>query len=621
LQCATIIIQYIFFTNQFKIKKMKQILFSIVLLLIIGMANAQYKELVWSDEFDYTGLPNTQKWSYDVGGSGWGNNELQYYTENRTENARVENGTLIIEARKESFGGMNYTSARLVTRNKGDWKYARIEVRAKVAGGRGTWPAIWMLPTYWEYGSWPASGEIDIMEYVGYDPTKIHGTVHTQAFNHSIGTQVGTSYPLSDAETNFHVYTLDWSETKIDLYVDENKYFTFNSSSEWEKWPFNKTFHLLLNVAIGGNWGGAQGVDDNIFPTRMVVDYVRVYQDAAPIDIVGNEFVKKNETSLTYSAANIVGGNYVWSVPSDAQIIEGQGTNSIKVNWGQTEGDVKLVFTKDEFNQTYTKTVKLIVEPSGDNYSIHNFENQNIENIKAAESTENTFTFSVEQNSLKVKYDVQNAAAPPYFTIEFDRPIDMSNLSELAFDMKTFNLSNSVILRADLVDASGRKTDATPVFSIYSVNNDGNFHTYQRDFTGHWITTLPYGGTVDKSRIVKAIFYVNYGVYGKNNKQDSLWFDNIQIRKASTGVEKIEKNSIFSLYPNPCQDFIKISMSENAGNDEIITEIYAIDGQIIHSQKNYEPEFLIQLLNFEKGNYFIKIKYKNKIYIHKIIKI
>ncbi|MEJ2503896.1 MAG: glycoside hydrolase family 16 protein, partial [Gemmatimonadota bacterium] len=138
---------------------------------------------VWADEFDTPGLPDTLRWSYDVGGHGWGNEELQYYTEARQANARVEDGHLIIEARRDSVGGREYSSARLVTKGKGDWQYGRFEARAKLPSGRGTWPAIWMLPTEWRYGGWPESGEIDIMEHVGHDPDVVHATVHTGAYN------------------------------------------------------------------------------------------------------------------------------------------------------------------------------------------------------------------------------------------------------------------------------------------------------------------------------------------------------------------------------------------------------------------------------------------------------
>jgi len=148
-------------------------------------------KLVWSDEFSRDGQPDPSKWSYDVGGHGWGNNELQYYAESRLKNARVENGNLIIEAHKESVQGSQYSSARLVTKGKGEWTYGRIEVRAKLPSGRGTWPAIWMLASQNSYGDgyWPDNGEIDIMEHVGFDPDVIHASVHTLAYNHTIGTQ------------------------------------------------------------------------------------------------------------------------------------------------------------------------------------------------------------------------------------------------------------------------------------------------------------------------------------------------------------------------------------------------------------------------------------------------
>lgn len=258
----------------------------VAILLASGIASAQSWELVWSDEFDYSGLPDPQKWSFDVDGNSWawGNNELQNYTSESSNNAWVENGNLIIEARKEEYthpGGptRDYTSARLRTMDKGDWLYGRVEVRAKLPGGRGTWPAIWMLPTDWEYGDWPSSGEIDIMEYVGYDPGKIHWTVHTEAFNHTLGTQVGESGLFNGPETSFYTYAIEWFPDRIDFLVDDQVCFTFEKQDgyTYREWPFDKRFHLLLNIAVGGNWGGVQGVDDNIFPVRMEVDFVRVY--------------------------------------------------------------------------------------------------------------------------------------------------------------------------------------------------------------------------------------------------------------------------------------------------------------------------------------------------------
>jgi beta-glucanase (GH16 family) len=238
-------------------------------------------ELVWSDEFDYTGAPDPRKWTCEVGGNGWGNNELEYYTNGG--NVRVENGKMIIEARHETFQNRDVTSTRIITKNKGDWLYGKVEVAAKIPAGLGSWPAIWMLPTDWAYGDWPQSGEIDIMEHVGYDYNTIHTTVHTGAYNHTLGTQKGKSARYKNVDTEFHVYSIEWLPDKIRFFVDGNEQFVFDPSmlitaATYRHWPFDKRFHLLLNVAFGGDWGGAKGVDYDILPVSMEIDYVRVYQ-------------------------------------------------------------------------------------------------------------------------------------------------------------------------------------------------------------------------------------------------------------------------------------------------------------------------------------------------------
>ncbi|WP_051189792.1 glycoside hydrolase family 16 protein [Daejeonella oryzae] len=233
---------------------------------------------VWADEFDYAGLPNSSKWGYDIGGDGWGNNELQYYT-NSLNNIAVENGIMTITARKENMNGREYTSARLVSKGKGDFLYGRFEVKAKLPSGKGTWPAIWMLPTEWAYGGWPKSGEIDIMEHVGYDQNKVHITVHTEAYNHSIGTQKSATKIIPGASTDFHTYRVDWTPYSVKGFIDGEQIYQFvNEGKGSAVWPFDKKFHLLLNVAFGGNWGGAQGVDPAVLPQKMEVDYVRVYK-------------------------------------------------------------------------------------------------------------------------------------------------------------------------------------------------------------------------------------------------------------------------------------------------------------------------------------------------------
>ncbi len=186
---------------------------------------------------------------------------------------------MTITAIKEPTAGKEYSSARLTTQRKGDWKYCKVEVRAKVPEGRGTWPAIWMLPTENKYGSWPKSGEIDIMEHVGFNPGMVFSTAHTERFNHTKGTQVGQQIKLQTATTEFHVYTTEWDENEIRSYVDGEHYFTFfNNGEGFESWPFDQSFHLILNLAIGGNLGGKEGIDDSGFPYKYQIDYVRVYQ-------------------------------------------------------------------------------------------------------------------------------------------------------------------------------------------------------------------------------------------------------------------------------------------------------------------------------------------------------
>ncbi len=264
----------------YKLLVMKN-LFQILILsfcstFVFAQQNAPAKQL-WADEFEVDGAPDTSKWAFNIGDNGWGNNELQYYTD-ELQNVRIENGKLIIEAHADPSKAKGYTSARLVTKGKETWTYGYVEVKAKLPKGVGTWPAIWMLSETNPYGGWPKSGEIDIMEHVGYDPSVIHGTVHTEAFNHSIGTDVGQVKTIADFNTEFHTYAIDWKRNKIDFYIDNELYFTFtNSERSTAEWPFDHPFHMILNLAVGGNWGGQKGVDPSIWPQRMEIDYVRIF--------------------------------------------------------------------------------------------------------------------------------------------------------------------------------------------------------------------------------------------------------------------------------------------------------------------------------------------------------
>lgn len=231
-----------------------------------------FTNLVWSDEFNTNGKPDASKWNYDIGtgSGGWGNNELQYYTD-RLENAKVENGLLIITAKKENYQGSEYTSARLKTKGKFAFKYGKIEFRAKLPYGVGTWPALWMLGNDIDNVGWPACGEIDVMEHVGRELNKIYGTVHYP--DHAGGNAVGGTVMINNVTSEFHIYSAEWDDKEIRFYVDNNLFFTFSNSSNI---PFNHDFFIIMNCAIGGNFGGT--VDPAFSSGVFEIDYVRVYR-------------------------------------------------------------------------------------------------------------------------------------------------------------------------------------------------------------------------------------------------------------------------------------------------------------------------------------------------------
>jgi beta-glucanase (GH16 family) len=243
----------------------------------ITQDDPNYTGLIWSDEFDYTGLPSPSNWNMETGGGGWGNNELQYYT-NTESNAKVENGILTITARKETVGENQYTSARITTQNKFDFKYGRIEARIKLPYGQGLWPAFWMLGANFGSVGWPACGEIDIMEMVGGAGREntVHSTLHWHDGSHA---NYGLSYTLSSGifADNFHIFSVTWDNKEIKGYVDDTEYFVVDITSAAMS-EFQNNFFIILNVAVGGDWPGSPD-GSTTFPQTMEVDYVRVYEE------------------------------------------------------------------------------------------------------------------------------------------------------------------------------------------------------------------------------------------------------------------------------------------------------------------------------------------------------
>ncbi|KAJ1631287.1 concanavalin A-like lectin/glucanase domain-containing protein [Pavlovales sp. CCMP2436] len=242
------------------------------------------ERLVWADEFEYEGLPREDKWEFQVDANNWvhkpSHNEQQWYTSKRLENAHVSGGKLHICARREAWEGCPFTSARLRTKGRGDWLYGRIEVCAKLPPARrGLWPAIWLVSSDNRYGTWPKSGEIDIMENLGCEPGVLHGSVHAGAYNHRLHNHQMRTTRCVDAHDAFHVYSINWTAESIELFVNSEKFFEFkNEHKGSDAWPFDHPLHLILNVAVGGNWGAKDGIADDVCPASMEIAYVRVYQ-------------------------------------------------------------------------------------------------------------------------------------------------------------------------------------------------------------------------------------------------------------------------------------------------------------------------------------------------------
>jgi beta-glucanase (GH16 family) len=233
--------------------------------------------LLWSDEFDYSGSPDPDKWAYEKGMIR--NDEAQYYTE-QIENAEVTEGCLVITARKENYGEAAYTSASVNTKGRFSFQGGRVEVRARLPEGRGVWPAVWTLGVNIDDPdvSWLACGEIDIMEFVGYEGDTVYSSVHTRDYGQSTGKGrsglIKTERPFDD----FHVYALEWYDNRMDFYFDDTNYFTCHRKGEgFGEWPFDFPQYLLINLAIGGSWGGLEGIDDAIFPVKYWIDYVRIF--------------------------------------------------------------------------------------------------------------------------------------------------------------------------------------------------------------------------------------------------------------------------------------------------------------------------------------------------------
>ncbi len=339
-------------------------------------------KLIWSDEFNGNSL-DSDSWNYNIGNGcpelcGWGNNEQQYYTD-EAANVSVANGLLTITAKTDTFGGMQYSSARITTKGKRDFRYGRFEASMRLPETQGLWPAFWLLPTDNVYGEWPRSGEIDVMELLGQKPNEVLGTVHT-GLPWTFKSEIYSLPPNESFADTFHVFALEWDPDTMRWFVDGNQYHVIpsDSISPWD--PFLEDFHLIFNVAVGGNLPGPTD-STTVLPQVMEVDYIRVYNRPSQLRISGDQPVI-GASGMTYETFNISGADYIWTVPAGATIVSGQGTNAVQVDWGCSTGDIMLEL------QTDCDTVML-------SYDVANFADLEIDGLALVEESQAALTYEV----------------------------------------------------------------------------------------------------------------------------------------------------------------------------------------------------------------------------------
>ncbi len=598
---------------------------------------SQCYQLVWADEFNGSSLDLT-KWTPILGQSY--NGELQYYTD-RTDNIKVLNGTLRIIAKAENYGGKAYTSGRMQTQNLGDWLYGRMEARIKIPITQGSWPAFWMLPTDNIYGIWPKSGEIDIMETVGREPLKNFATIHTSTDGmvHSYT----SAYTLSSGTfaDDFHVFSMEWEPNVTRFYVDGNLYATKTPATVAPyPWVFDKRFYFLLNLAIGGDWAGAPD-GTSTFPQTMEVDYVRVYQKLNDLAITGRNLVEPNTPSVNYAVPTISGVTYQWSVSGGGNIVSGQGTAQIAVNWGLLSGTVSVLVNDGCLPSA---TISTPVQVSANRWSNPNFE-QNFVNWETRPAYNAMATFSISTTDFaegtKAACVQVNTASPstPWniqlsrtnldlvagtsYTLRFKAKSDAARTIPIAF-IRSSDFGGVAYKTINLTTAwqpfSLVFTPSSSVNAMFNADLAGALGTYCFDeFVFGKTELLPLellnftGNTVECSKIPNC--------FGKGGKNVLKWQTANEINIAHFDIERSLDGKVFEKIGrvpakglNASYDFVDIEMPTTALYYRL--KINELDGtfsfsKIISLTHNEVPRLKILSISPNPTNDFLDIEWHN----------
>jgi beta-glucanase (GH16 family) len=590
---------------------MKNSFFTAVFVLIANVLSAQCPQLVWSDEFSGNQLDNT-KWTpqigngCEIGNCGWGNNELQYY---RAENAIVSNGTLKIVARQERVDRWNYTSARLRSLQKGDFKYGRMEARMKMPIGRGIWPAFWMLNT--DDQRWPQGGEIDIMEYLGHEPDIIHGTVHFGPAWPNNRSLTGNFKKISgDYSQDFHVYAVEWESNEIRWYIDDVLYVTIKRNQlSPHPWPFDSRFHLILNMAVGGNWPGNPN-SSTVFPQNFEIDYVRVY-DGNFTQISGKQRIAFKAPAETYSLSNApAGASVTWTVPSGAQITSGQGTPNIAVRWGDKGGEITASFKGPCGDKTLSIPVSMSPD-FGKAASLENFDepsplNMSFSSGNFTDNFANPAKNTVNGSNLCARY-VRNGASQYDVIVYSGTPLAdvgpfVRRERKFFIDVYTTAPVGTEILFQ--LENSSRSTAAYPA----------GRHSRFRAFTtkqNEWERLeLGFLDQPDPSVANSAVNSFILLLAPNTFTNQTYYLDNLDVFSAiATSVEALDSEQVMRIYPNPSSHG-EVQLENLYGSPIAQVQILSMDGKLLfEDRQSILPKQIRQLplSNLPAGTYWTKV--------------
>ncbi len=572
-------------------KIVKIVLFLTFLLMITPVAIAQNWNLVWQDEFTNGISPD---WVFETGrgSSGWGNNELQYY---RRENATVENGQLIITARKENFGGANYTSARMKTQGRKTFKYGKIEARIALPSGQGLWPAFWMLGSDISSVGWPACGEIDVMEHINNEPD-VHGTIHWQDNNGNYANYGGhTAVNVN----NYQVYSIEWNENTITWFVNGNQYHEVNISNGINGTSeFHNEYFLLLNLAVGGNWPGFS-IDDSKIPARMAVDYVRVYQN--------NGGSGDNDVATIYQHCSY--GGYAVGLE------EGRYTRGQLIGLGAGDNDISSVKVQSGYQATLyfddNFTGTSIIKTGDTNCLVEDGFNDQVTSIIISKTNGGGSSQLIEAENYTSMSGVQKENCS-----EGGQNVGYIDTGDwMAYDNINFPTSGNYRIEYRVASAVGGGILSTDINAGATVLGQVNIPN-----TGGWQnwTTVSHTVTINAGTYPLGIYAVSGGYninWIKITKQNNARsFDPILARNVETKKEGIAQ---LEMYPNPANDFIYISGIENKGT----LMIYNVSGKmLLKVTSNFESVTKVNVNSLDPGVYIYKIKTVHQIYSGRILK-